>query len=225
MPRSEVALAPLQEWMQSVVTHPGDVHDAAEAAAIDVGSVVLPSKTLQPIQRVVRPDRRQVADLAIDPVSGELHPSVAGCDLPFHLGDEAVGLHLDTESADVALGPGEMATGAGVASVARTGSLAQAAAFGEVVVLSTPWSGAREAVILVDTSYSMGYGDRWSKAQAAARDAVNKLSAGDRAHIQYLMTNFADAIRSGAFPGQEMHREHEGSPGYTAEGAAAGQAL
>jgi hypothetical protein len=38
--------------MQSVVTHPGDVHDAAEAAAIDVGSVVLPSKTLQPIQRV-----------------------------------------------------------------------------------------------------------------------------------------------------------------------------
>src|SRR5262245_36026937 len=42
-------------------------------------------------------------------------------------------------------------------------------------------SGAREAVILVDTSYSMGYGNRWSSAQAAARDAVNALGAGDRA--------------------------------------------
>src|SRR5512142_727760 len=40
-------------------------------------------------------------------------------------------------------------------------------------------NGAREAVILVDASYSMGYGDRWKKAQAAARDAVNGLAAGD----------------------------------------------
>ncbi|MDP9360699.1 MAG: DNA-binding domain-containing protein [Acidobacteriota bacterium] len=46
------ALAPLQEWMQAVVTYPGDVYEAAEAAAIDVDSVVLPSRTLQPIQRV-----------------------------------------------------------------------------------------------------------------------------------------------------------------------------
>jgi len=45
-------LARLQEWMQAVVTHPGDVYEAAEAAAIGVDSVVLPSKTLQPIQRV-----------------------------------------------------------------------------------------------------------------------------------------------------------------------------
>src|SRR5215475_1755004 len=37
-------------------------------------------------------------------------------------------------------------------------------------------SGAREAVILVDTSYSMGYGDRWAQAQAAARTAVNGLN-------------------------------------------------
>jgi hypothetical protein len=52
LPPSELALAPLQEWMQAVVTHPGDVYEAAEVAAIDVVSVVLPSKTLQPIQRV-----------------------------------------------------------------------------------------------------------------------------------------------------------------------------
>ena len=38
--------------MQAVVTHPGDVYEAAASAAIDVDSLVLPSKTLQPIQRV-----------------------------------------------------------------------------------------------------------------------------------------------------------------------------
>ena len=52
MPPSDLALAPLQEWMQAVVTHPGDVYEAAEAAAIGVDSLVLPSRTLQPIQRV-----------------------------------------------------------------------------------------------------------------------------------------------------------------------------
>jgi len=49
---SDLALAPLQEWMQAVVTHPSDVYEAADAAAIAVGDVVLPSRTLQPIQRV-----------------------------------------------------------------------------------------------------------------------------------------------------------------------------
>ena len=54
MPRSDgaVALAPLQEWMQSVVTHHGDVYEAAESASIDVETVILPSATLEPIQRV-----------------------------------------------------------------------------------------------------------------------------------------------------------------------------
>ena len=49
---SDFALAPLQEWMQAVVTHPSDVYEAADAAAIAVGDVILPSRTLQPIQRV-----------------------------------------------------------------------------------------------------------------------------------------------------------------------------
>jgi hypothetical protein len=52
MPQSDVALAPLQEWMQAVVTHPSDVYEAADAAAIAVDDVILPSRTLQPIQRV-----------------------------------------------------------------------------------------------------------------------------------------------------------------------------
>jgi len=52
MPQSDVALAPLQEWMQAVVTHPGDVYEAAESAALGVDDVILPSASLQPIQRV-----------------------------------------------------------------------------------------------------------------------------------------------------------------------------
>src|SRR5262249_7758728 len=44
-------------------------------------------------------------------------------------------------------------------------------------------NGAREAVILVDTSYSMDYGDRWAKAKTAASNAIRGLSAGDRASL------------------------------------------
>jgi hypothetical protein len=52
MPQSDVALAPLQEWMQAVVTHPSDVYDATDGAALAVDDVILPSQTLQPIQRI-----------------------------------------------------------------------------------------------------------------------------------------------------------------------------
>jgi hypothetical protein len=52
MPRSDVALAPLQEWMQGVVTHPGDVYEAADDGSFAVDEVILPSATLQPIQRI-----------------------------------------------------------------------------------------------------------------------------------------------------------------------------
>jgi hypothetical protein len=54
MPPSDgaVGLAPLQEWMQAVVTHHGDVYEAADEGSIGVETVILPSATLQPIQRV-----------------------------------------------------------------------------------------------------------------------------------------------------------------------------
>ena len=42
---------------------------------------------------------------------------------------------------------------------------------------------AREIVVLLDRSYSMGYEDRWSRAQAGARRAVAALGPGDRATI------------------------------------------
>jgi hypothetical protein len=42
---------------------------------------------------------------------------------------------------------------------------------------------ARELVILLDTSYSMGFGDRWASAQAAARDQIARLTAADRGSV------------------------------------------
>jgi hypothetical protein len=45
--------------------------------------------------------------------------------------------------------------------------------------------GARELVVLVDRSYSMGYGDRWTRAIAAARSAVDDLTPTDRASVVF----------------------------------------
>ena len=44
-------------------------------------------------------------------------------------------------------------------------------------------TGAREVVILLDRSASMGYGDHWSKAQAEAQKIVGRLSGDDRATL------------------------------------------
>jgi hypothetical protein len=41
----------------------------------------------------------------------------------------------------------------------------------------------REIVVLLDRSYSMGYADRWTRAQDAARRAVDGLGPGDRATV------------------------------------------
>ncbi len=56
--------------------------------------------------------------------------------------------------------------------------------------------GAREVVVLVDRSYSMGYGDRWARAVAGARDAVSGLGPGDRASIVFFATGAEVALRS-----------------------------
>jgi Mg-chelatase subunit ChlD len=62
--------------------------------------------------------------------------------------------------------------------------------------------GAREAVILVDTSYSMEYGDRWTRARAAARDAIGGLSAGDRGSLVFFSSGAEVAVRSSADRGR-----------------------
>src|SRR4051794_20579194 len=44
-------------------------------------------------------------------------------------------------------------------------------------------AGAKDVIVLLDRSYSMGLGQRWARAQAAARDALGQLAAGDRASL------------------------------------------
>jgi FHA domain/Cysteine-rich secretory protein family len=51
----------------------------------------------------------------------------------------------------------------------------------------------------------------------------SKLSAGDQAHVRYLLANYSEALRNGAMPGGEMHEERDGSPGYSPDGAKAGK--
>ncbi len=63
-------------------------------------------------------------------------------------------------------------------------------------------NGARESVILVDTSYSMEYGDRWAKARAAATDAIRSMGPGDRASLVFFASGGEVAVRSAADRGR-----------------------
>lgn len=56
--------------------------------------------------------------------------------------------------------------------------------------------GAREVVVLVDRSYSMGYGDRWTRAQAAARGVLESLAPGDRASLVFFGSTAEIALQS-----------------------------
>ena len=59
-------------------------------------------------------------------------------------------------------------------------------------------AGPREVVILLDRSYSMGYGDRWARAQAAARQAVQGLTSTDHATLILFGTNAQAEVRGTA---------------------------
>jgi hypothetical protein len=64
--------------------------------------------------------------------------------------------------------------------------------------LPTTGSSAREVVILLDASYSMGFGDRWARAQAAARDEIGRLTASDRGSVVLFGSGAEIQIRSTA---------------------------
>jgi len=59
-------------------------------------------------------------------------------------------------------------------------------------------SGAREVVILLDRSYSMGYGDRWTRAQAEARQVVQGLTSTDHATLVLFGTSAQAEVRATA---------------------------
>lgn len=56
--------------------------------------------------------------------------------------------------------------------------------------------GAREVVILLDRSYSIGYGDRWTRAVDAARQTISGLDGADRATLAFFDTGVEVALRS-----------------------------
>ena len=56
--------------------------------------------------------------------------------------------------------------------------------------------GAREIVILLDHSASMGYGDHWQKAKAAAHDAVRSLGGNDKATLVLFSRNAEESMRA-----------------------------
>ena len=64
---------------------------------------------------------------------------------------------------------------------------------GSVAAIS---GGAREVIVLLDRSYSMGYGDRWTRAQAAARQAIDGLGASDRASLVLFGTGSEVVLQS-----------------------------
>lgn len=62
--------------------------------------------------------------------------------------------------------------------------------------VATLGGGAREVIVLLDRSYSMGYGDRWSRAQAAARQVIDGLGAADRASVVLFGTGAEVVLQS-----------------------------
>jgi hypothetical protein len=56
--------------------------------------------------------------------------------------------------------------------------------------------GAREVVILLDRSASMGYGDQWTRAQGEARRIVSSLSGEDQATLVLFASGVEETIRA-----------------------------
>ena len=76
--------------------------------------------------------------------------------------------------------------------------LAFARPFFERQDLAPTGTGAREVVVLLDQSYSIGYADRWERARAAAYDAINGLGAADRGSVVLFSSGAEIALRSTA---------------------------
>jgi hypothetical protein len=66
--------------------------------------------------------------------------------------------------------------------------------------LAAAGGGAREVVILLDRSYSMGAGDAWARAQAAANQAVGRIGPSDRVSLVLFANDAELVLRSSADP-------------------------
>jgi hypothetical protein len=62
--------------------------------------------------------------------------------------------------------------------------------------LAAAGEGAREVVVLLDQSYSLGYGDRWERARQAAYNAIDGLGSRDRGSLVLFSSGAEIATRS-----------------------------
>jgi hypothetical protein len=76
--------------------------------------------------------------------------------------------------------------------------------------------GSREVIILLDRSYSMGYGNHWDRARGAARDAVQALGPSDRGTIAFFATDVEVGPRSTADKGALLSAIDRAVPGAAA---------
>src|SRR6266513_6108414 len=63
-------------------------------------------------------------------------------------------------------------------------------------VASAVSGGARDLVILLDQSASMGYGDHWTRARDAARGVIRGMGADDRATLVLFARNAEENMRA-----------------------------
>jgi hypothetical protein len=82
--------------------------------------------------------------------------------------------------------------------------------------LPTAGSSAREVVILLDASYSMGFGDRWARAQEAAREEIARLTASDRGSVVLFGSGAEIQIRSTAERSRLQASVDAAAPGVSA---------
>ncbi len=59
-----------------------------------------------------------------------------------------------------------------------------------------PGSGARELVVLLDNSYSMGFADRWERARSAAQAQIARMSGSDRGSVVLFSSGADIAVRA-----------------------------
>ena len=57
-------------------------------------------------------------------------------------------------------------------------------------------AGARELVVLLDTSYSMGFADHWERARAAAQEQIKRMGGGDRGSVVLFSSGADIAVRA-----------------------------
>lgn len=92
---------------------------------------------------------------------------------------------------------------------------------GGVMPAATAAAGAREVVVAVDRSWSMGYGDRWPRAVAAASEALAGLRAADRVSLVLFDTGAEVAVRSAGAASVRAALD-AGAPGQAATDLGAG---